>query len=37
MDVWDVAGDPHRDQVIQERAEGKLGLPPGAMTKPASR
>jgi len=36
--LWHRAGVPYREQVIQDRAEGRLGLQPlGSMTKPASR
>ena len=35
--LWHFAGDSYRYRVVRDRAEGKLGLPPGSMTKPALR
>ena len=36
--IYHAAGDPYRDQVVQDRADGRLGLQPlGSMTKPAQR
>ena len=35
--LWSKRGSPFRDRVVRDRAEGRLGLPPGSMTKPALR